>query len=451
MKCPNCGAETNAAVCEYCGTQINNPQGCCKRCGSPNLSFRRENQGEINGKKSKQIVRRTVGVCNDCGYTWFEEDTPLKKRKTWLWVFGWIFIFPLPLTILMVKNKKLKLWAKILIIAAAWGLYLLIVLTGNRESAAVDTGKQGDKSIAIEADQSKTDIKELSFSNDDTVTVKVGQKYTGYNYLSVTTNSRKTLKIEDIVWCSTNPDVAIISFSKKGLNNLFYFEIEGISGGEAEVYAKSWDGRVESEHIKVIVPNPIGIETIVLTPEKTELCLNEKTKIVLEIFPNNAEDKTVSWISSDESVAVVDDKGMVFAIGEGTATITAKSKNNVAASFEITVDGNKRLMNLRIQRVRQDDYNIGDEWSYLHEINGEKTVSSYALSQGDKLLIHVKYTESDDNPDIGEASTTYIVKEEDIKNGFTISLEVYVRENGGKNSGKNAHFIVKYIFAPASR
>lgn len=134
MKCPNCGAETSAAVCEYCGTQINNPQGCCKRCGSPNLSFRRENQGEIKGKKTKQIVHRTVGVCKDCGYTWFEDEKASPKRKTWLWVLGWIFIFPLPLTILMIKNKKLKLWLKILIIAASWVVYLLIALAGKSSS-----------------------------------------------------------------------------------------------------------------------------------------------------------------------------------------------------------------------------------------------------------------------------------------------------------------------------
>lgn len=144
MKCPNCGAETNAAVCEYCGTQVKNPQGSCKRCGSTNLSFRRENQGEVKGKNSKQIVHRTVGVCKDCGYTWFEDGVASPKRKTWLWVLGWIFIFPLPLTILMVKNKKLKLWAKILIIAAAWAVYLLIAFAGklsNNEQTQIGTGE----------------------------------------------------------------------------------------------------------------------------------------------------------------------------------------------------------------------------------------------------------------------------------------------------------------------
>lgn len=143
MKCPNCGAEITGPVCEYCGTQINNPQGCCKRCGSPNLSFKRENQGEIKGKKANRIVHRTVGVCKDCGYTWYEDETPEPKRKTWLWVLEWIFIFPLPLTILLAKNKKMKTWLKILIIAAAWIAYLLIAFAGKKSDNAVDNKVPG--------------------------------------------------------------------------------------------------------------------------------------------------------------------------------------------------------------------------------------------------------------------------------------------------------------------
>ena len=44
----------------------------------------------------------------------------------------------------------------------------------------------------------------------------------------------------------------------------------------------------------------------------------------LVVSPSDAYDKTVTWTSSDESVATVDEKtGVVTAVGEGTATITA--------------------------------------------------------------------------------------------------------------------------------
>ena len=93
MKCPNCGAEVgNNKFCEYCGSQISVEmqkeqeqlnKKTCPKCGSTNISYSRENQGEIRGKNSKQIVHRTVALCKDCGETWFA-DKEVKKKKTWL-------------------------------------------------------------------------------------------------------------------------------------------------------------------------------------------------------------------------------------------------------------------------------------------------------------------------------------------------------------------------------
>lgn len=141
MRCPNCGAEIgNSDKCEYCGSAISsemrkeqeilNKKGCPK-CGSTNIKFTRENHGEVSGKSSKTIVHKTVGICNDCGYTWYLEVEQPKKRKTWLWVLGWIFIFPVPLTILMLRKKDMKPILKYGIIAAAWIVYLIIGLGGN--------------------------------------------------------------------------------------------------------------------------------------------------------------------------------------------------------------------------------------------------------------------------------------------------------------------------------
>ena len=143
MKCPNCGAEIGAAkVCEFCGSQVPyemqkqqevmNKKGC-PRCGSTNITFTRENQGEIKGKSGKRIVHQTVGFCKDCGATWYPSNVgaPVNKRKTWLWVLGWLLIFPVPLTILMLRKKEMKPALRYGIIAAAWIVYLIIGLSGR--------------------------------------------------------------------------------------------------------------------------------------------------------------------------------------------------------------------------------------------------------------------------------------------------------------------------------
>ena len=63
------------------------------------------------------------------------------------------------------------------------------------------------------------------------------------------------------------------------------------------------------------------------------------------VAPDNATDKTVTWMTSDASVATVDDSGVVTAVGAGTATITATATNgtddtsdNCTATCKITVN-----------------------------------------------------------------------------------------------------------------
>ena len=201
----------------------------------------------------------------------------------------------------------------------------------------------------------------------------------------------------------------------------------------------------------MIVTEPIEVKSLILSAVKSEIYINEEIEITVEVLPADAEDKSITWTSSDNSVAIIDSNGEVYAIGEGKAIITASSNNGISSAFEITVDGSKRFMKLNIQRARQDDYNIGDEWSYEDEINGERAAKAYALAEGDQITVYSKYTESDDNPDVGEAKKTYVVKEDDLQNGFSITLDVYVRENGGKNSGKKAYYIVTYTFSPATK
>ncbi len=170
MKCSNCGAEIRGGkFCEFCGAQISsemlkeqeklNKQGCPK-CGSSNVAFRRENHGVIQGKSKKVVVHKTIGMCNDCGYTWTITETP-KKRKTWLWVLGWLFIFPLPLTLILVKNKKLKPALRYGLIAAAWLLYLVFALSGSSSDNTADKQTDVPAAVSITQQDSLTENREV--------------------------------------------------------------------------------------------------------------------------------------------------------------------------------------------------------------------------------------------------------------------------------------------------
>ena len=88
-----------------------------------------------------------------------------------------------------------------------------------------------------------------------------------------------------------------------------------------------------------IEPAEVYIPVTGITLDKTELTLEEGEMEVLKatVEPIGASDPTVIWASSDETVAVVSD-GVIKALAEGTATITATTKEGGStASCTVTV------------------------------------------------------------------------------------------------------------------
>ena len=84
------------------------------------------------------------------------------------------------------------------------------------------------------------------------------------------------------------------------------------------------------------VPVVVAVTGISISPETLNLEEGETVRLTATVEPDNATDKTVSWKSSDSSVATVDDNGLVTALAEGTARITATC-GNAWANCQVTV------------------------------------------------------------------------------------------------------------------
>lgn len=67
-----------------------------------------------------------------------------------------------------------------------------------------------------------------------------------------------------------------------------------------------------------------------------EMNVGDEFTATVTVTPAEATGYTVTWTSSDPSVATVDENGKVKAVGEGTATITAKCGDKTA-TFTVTV------------------------------------------------------------------------------------------------------------------
>ena len=86
-------------------------------------------------------------------------------------------------------------------------------------------------------------------------------------------------------------------------------------------------------------PSAIEVTSVTINLNGAALALLEGTNETLTatVLPANAENKTLTWSSSDNSIATVDNSGKVIAIAAGTATITVKSVNNKTATCMVIV------------------------------------------------------------------------------------------------------------------
>ena len=102
-------------------------------------------------------------------------------------------------------------------------------------------------------------------------------------------------------------------------------------------------------------------ESVTVTPSETTLFVDTETKnstkLTATVLPKYLDDRSVSWTSSDESIATVDANGVVTAVSEGTVTITATSNqtSSVSGTAIITVKANNPMNgNLNAQVVTEE-------------------------------------------------------------------------------------------------
>ena len=94
-----------------------------------------------------------------------------------------------------------------------------------------------------------------------------------------------------------------------------------------------------------VTVNPVLVSSITLNNTEAELTVGEKLQMEATTEPSNATDKSVTWSSTNEAVAVVDENGLVTAVGSGTCQIkaTANDGSGKSASCLITVEKNNKL------------------------------------------------------------------------------------------------------------
>ena len=135
--------------------------------------------------------------------------------------------------------------------------------------------------------------------------------------------------IKNIVWTSSNPQIATVDQSGK---------VTALTPGIATITAMANDGSNVSAYCKVVVK---GVETkITLSQTEANLPVNDIITLSYEVIPLTTP---VEWSTSNENVAYIkknaDNSVMVVGMADGVAIITAKALDGsgVSASCVVTV------------------------------------------------------------------------------------------------------------------
>lgn len=103
----------------------------------------------------------------------------------------------------------------------------------------------------------------------------------------------------------------------------------------------------------------IAAKKLTLDKENIDLPKGESIRIEKTVEPADALERYVSWRSSDEKVATVDNTGLVTGIAEGQAIIFASTRNGLTATVTVNVKSSSGLEETVIsEEVQEGWYNI---------------------------------------------------------------------------------------------
>ena len=86
-----------------------------------------------------------------------------------------------------------------------------------------------------------------------------------------------------------------------------------------------------------IVLLPVLPTNVSITPVIAPLNVGDTKQLVATVLPEDAADKSVSWLSSNTEIATVDANGLVTCLSSGDFIIQATTTNNIQATVELSV------------------------------------------------------------------------------------------------------------------
>lgn len=242
----------------------------------------------------------------------------------------------------------------------------------------------------------------------DVITIEKNSSYT------IVPELRSGYSNSNFIFDSNNQDVALVE-----ANGV----VKALNEGVAKITVSTYNNKKSVLTIKV-VDKLASLTFLYLPSNRIDLAENQSRTLYYQVTPFRmlkAVKEEVKWISSNEKVAIVDQKGTVTAKKEGTAKITLTTNDGSAKKITIIVKVSTRK--------KQTTYKEND----LSIVNSSKSKYTYVEMTSDLKELEQKYG---DCISVEVLSDTYdgrkiyqvILGNKNAKNKIMVQSSIHARE-----------------------
>lgn len=201
-------------------------------------------------------------------------------------------------------------------------------------------------------------VKEITL-NKTSVTLNRGAKNRIFQLKKAIKNKNATYK--GVSWYSSNKNVATVNSNGK---------VTIKHRGKVVITVKAKDGSNKSAKCKVTVRQLVTKLSYNKAIPKAEVYKNKTIKFAVTVVPSNANNKGLTYSSSNKKVATVNSKGVIKGIKAGTVTITAKAKDSSKKIVKIKVKVKKPPITINT-KLSNDEFKANKKYvgMYVDELN----------------------------------------------------------------------------------
>lgn len=183
--------------------------------------------------------------------------------------------------------------------------------------------------------------------------------------------------------------------------------------------------------VKASTPSPSDPSTpsypvtdVTLSQDKADLTkAGETLQLTATVKPSYADNKTITWTSSNEKVATVDKDGKVTAVANGTATITATSadgKHSATATITVKIAPEKLTLTAENKTLTK----IGDTLQITAKVEPDNAYNKLIWTSSDEKIATVDADGKVTAAGNGEAIITAITEDGKLSESVTITVKI---------------------------